>query len=354
MSATSAAGEQTNSILKQKMRVLEARLEYLESKLLAFEKAAAGNTRQKTETKPNSSKVAAARVDEGTPSLEPSSNIEGAKPRDAVPQETFVFRDQAPTLKKGAFEIAADINYLRANGFLQTDRVATAATTARYGLADGLEIYATLPYFQGVRSSVISLGDVQTTTKGFGSATFGASYSLLNEASEHPGVAVSVTGIYPGEGTPYLFPATYKEGDNPIDTTKAAPSSGHWGVATNLVAYKVVEPLVIYAGIGAVYFFPREFSGHAVSPAVRYTFNMGFNFALSEKTTLGFDLRSAYAPDFKVDGATARHSSQEQHVGRVVLTQRVAEQLWLEPSIGMGLTKDSPDLNLGVAVRKRY
>lgn len=355
------------------------RLQYLESKLEAVEKAAAKDALVKGDPKgkpPSAvatrSKPAARQLERSSPpapiAVEPpvtgteqpartqTANIETEKEKsgELVPQETFIFRDQAPTLKKGSWELSTELNYLRGNGFLQSDRGVTAAGTVRYGLADGLEIYASLPYFYTVRVSNTPFGAVSAESHGIGSGVIGLSYSLLAEKPEHPGVAISVTGIYPGSVSPYFFPVTYAAGGNPVDPRRNVPASGHWGAAANAVAYKVVDPLVLYVGIGMQYFLPRTIFGHEVEPALRFLMNMGFNFALSEKTTLAFDFRSSYAPDFKVDGVTAVQSSQEQHVARVVVTQRIADQTWVEPSIGMGVTKDSPDLNLGVGVRKRF
>jgi len=186
----------------------------------------------------------------------------------------------------------------------------------------------------------------------FSSATLGLSYSLFDQTQELPGVAVSVVGVYPGSTAPYNF-SNYQAGSNPIDILKTVQGSGHWGVGTNVVAYKIVDPLLVFAGGGVTYFLPKNYSGFNVEPGLRYSGNMGVSFALSEKTTLAFQVAGFYQPNMKVAGLTIPQSFQEQYVGRVVVTQRIFEATWVEPTLGFGLTKNSPDMNLGMVFRKR-
>jgi len=56
-------------------------------------------------------------------------------------------------LRKGKIETSLEFNYLTSGAFLQTDRVWTASTTLRYGIIDGLEISAALPYYNSVRTT---------------------------------------------------------------------------------------------------------------------------------------------------------------------------------------------------------
>jgi hypothetical protein len=256
-------------------------------------------------------------------------------------------------MKKGQVETSLDANYIRSNGFLQNDRIAIGSATVRYGIMDGLEISASVPRYHSVRTTQITpYEENRGPVDAIGGASLGLSYSLLNQTPDWPGLAVSVTGIYPGTEVPYG--SDFKPGQNPIDILRSVQSSGHWGIGANLVAYKIVDPLLVFAGAGPTYYFPRHFAGYNIEPGIRYTANMGFSFALSEKTTLAFQTIALYQPKMKVQGIYAPQSFQEQYVARFAATQRIIENLWVEPSVALGLTKDSPDLNLGMAVRKRW
>lgn len=368
----------SEAALKQRLRVLEARLQYLEEKLTKIERSSAieaaekskPGTKPKTDkskgdtavstTAPESDKKPAAGQQPSAGSkdkenLTPAEQAAAAtKEKDTAAQETFVLRDQSPTLKKGKVEASLEFNYMNSNGFLQADRVWSVNPTVRYGLMNGLELSASLPYYNSVRTTATGpssnyLGSVN----GVGSATLGLSYSLLDQTPDMPGVAVSLSGIYPGSVSPYDF-SHYQPSTNPVDILKSVQGSGHWGIGANAVAYKIVDPLLVFAGGGFSYLLPKNYFGYSVEPSIRYTGNMGFSFALSEKTTLAFQVIGFYQPDLRIDNIPIPQSFQEQYLGRFVVTQRIFDDTWVEPNIAFGLTKNSPDVNIGTVVRKRW
>ena len=354
---------------QQRMRVLEARLQYLEEKLARVEREtadAAGKRAQSDDkSKGKKSKTNGAVSGNIPASTSPStstatSQTPASVAADAVKespaQETFVFREQSPTLKKGQVETSLDFNYIHSSGFLQIDRIATQAATLRYGVIDGLEISASLPHYDSVRTTNLGPGlQYEGKVDAIGSATVGLSYSLLNQTPDWPGLAVSVTGIYPGQVSPYgTYGPSFSPGQNPIDILRSVQSSGHWGIGANLVAYKIVDPLMVFVGGGPTYFFPTTFGLYSVEPAIRYSANVGFSFALSEKITLAFQALGFYQPDLKISGIVSPQSYQEQFVGRGALTVRVFDNTWVEPSLAIGLTKESPAMNLGLTLRKRW
>ncbi len=87
---------------------------------------------------------------------------------------------------------------------------------------------------------------------------------------------------------------------------------------------------------------------------MRYSANVGFSFALTEKTTLAFQTIGFYQPNLKVSGVVTPQSYQEQYIARGALTVRVLDNTWVEPSIATGLTNESPAMNVGVTFRKRW
>ncbi len=105
--------------------------------------------------------------------------------KESTAQETFIFRDQSPTLKKGQIEASLDLGYVHSSGFLQIDRVATQAVSLRYGIMDGLEIAASLPHYDSVRSTSTTPGETyEGKVDTFGSSTLGLSYSLFNQTPD--------------------------------------------------------------------------------------------------------------------------------------------------------------------------
>ncbi len=355
---------------------MQARLDYLENKLNQLEQAEAAQAAKKSKgavkekSSPKNNRLSSAgpansstaKNDQSTAQADRTSGSKKLTPAEAasaeqqtgVAQETFLFRDQSPTLKKGQAEASIGFDYMRSTTAFQSDRIVTGTANFRYGVIDGMEVSLAVPYYTSTRSTSTFPGQqYDDTEKGLGGATVGLNYSLLQESADWPGIAVSVSGIYPGDASPYNF-SNFQYGQNPINPLASVQNPGHWGIGANFVAYKIVDPLVIFAGSGIQYYFPRNFSGYNVEPAPRYLGNMGVSFAVSEKTTLGFAVSGFYQPDLKVDGIKAPQSAQEQYVARAAVTQRIFENTWVEPAVAMGLTKDSPDLDLSVTVRRRW
>ncbi len=367
------------------MRVLEARLQYLEEKLAKIERETVATVEKRAQSAdktkggkpkgtagpaanaaPPASGQKNARSAGNQPAGTSSSTTTSAAPtpaevaaessKDSVAQETFIFRDQSPTLKKGQIEASVDFNYIHSSGFLQTDRIATQSVSLRYGIVDGLELATSLPHYDSVRSTNTTPGTTyEGKADGIGSASVGLSYSLLSQTPDWPGVAVSVNGLYPGNISPYGdYSSDFTSTRNPTDILRSVQGSGHWGIGANIVAYKIVDPLLIFVGGGPTYYFPRSYGPYSIEPSMRYSANVGFSFALTEKTTLAFQAIGFYQPNMKISGVNIPQSYQEQYVGRTALTVRVWDNTWVEPSLALGLTSESPAMNAGVTFRKRW
>ncbi len=278
-----------------------------------------------------------------------------------TPQETFVFRENSVTLRPGHLELFTEADYTHANGFLQTDRAFSSATSFRLGILDWLEGNATIPIFTAARTR--GVGPFRTQTKevsGFGDVLLQANARLHEQTAETPGVVLSMGVVLPTGVEPYQF-ATYQpdpllKGYNPspIDRNAAYLSRGAWGLATNLQFYKTLDPLILFFGTGARYFFPQEVLGHTVQEGAIYSYNMGFSFALSEKSTLGFQISGSYESKLSVDRHLVPQSEVEPISVRISLIQRVFPLTWVEPSLGAGLTQDAPSLDIGLGIRRRF
>jgi hypothetical protein len=385
--AAEAAQPDETAVLAQQLKVMQARIQYLESRVDKLEQenlqaaaahskngrsrntnaTASGTTQQSGQVLASAEPTGAAAEETGT--AEGGNAAQGQTTTQAqngaktsaqvlqesiVPQETFLFRDQSPTLPAGQFEAAQDFSYLHSSGFLQTDRVYTGSLGLRYGVKRGLELGISVPYYYSDRTTTLLPGEEEDEFEhGVGGAIADVSYALVNDGPGHPGISITATGGYPGTVSPYDF-ANYSYGANPVKSLQSVQGSGHWSVGGNLLAYKIVDPLILFAGVGMQYYIPRDFSGYTVEPAIRYIGNAGVSFAVSETTTLGFAIAGFYQSDLEVDGHDVPESYQEQYVAQLALTQQLKDNVWLEPTIGVGLTDESPDLSLGVGLRERW
>jgi hypothetical protein len=356
------ADEARERLLEARITALEHRLEEIEAKdrhghrepsakMTPLPRAAPSLPPDITHADPQ---VAAASV------ASPPSGVE-AGPHAETPQETFVFRENSVTLKPRHVEISTDADYIRANGFLQADRAFASATSIRLGILDWLEVNATVPVFTAARTR--GVGPFQTQTKevsSIGDVLLQANARLHEQTGETPGLVLSLGVLLPTGRSPYDF-ATYQPdpslrgyNPNPTDRNAAYLSRGAWGLNTNLQIYKTVDPLILFFGAGLRYLLPQELHGHTVQAGEIYTYNMGFSFALSEKSTLGFQIAGSYESRLLVDHRIVPQSEIEPISTRLSLIQRIFPDTWVEPSLGAGLTQDAPNLDVGLGVRHRF
>jgi len=295
------------------------------------------------------------------PSNLPSQPTLGVgKPADA-PQEAFVFRQNAVTLRPRSLEADLDFGYVRSNGFLQTDRAALVTASVRVGILDWLEANVTVPAFATSRTR--SVGPFRTRTRqvsGVGDVVVQANARIHEQTADTPGAVVSLGTLLPTGANPYDFsnyqPDSRAIGYNPNPTNLNAAylSRGAWGIVTHLEFYKTIDPVIVFFGVGANYLFPQTVAGHEVRAGVTYNYNMGLSLALSDKSTLGLQVEGAYQDRLNVDRRPVPQSDLEPVVVRVSVIQRLFEGSWIEPSFAAGLSANAPGLALNVGLRHRF
>jgi hypothetical protein len=277
----------------------------------------------------------------------------------SVPQEFFVFDRNAITLQKSGFEAYTTANYLRNVGLGQKDRAILADATVRYGVADWLELSATVPGYFSERATQLptSQGALIIGTRNLlsaGDATLAATGRLWNQTADRPGAALTLSAILPTGTSPFLFGTGYRRGNNPMNPFLLTESLGLWGIRSIVQLFKTVDPIVVFAGAGFEHRFPAGIGGHQVDVGTYLLYNAGFSFAFSEKTTLGFQVNGSGQPAFRVDNVPIVTTGEEPIATRMVLIQRIAKELWIEPSLIVGLTSEVPAVILGIGLRARF
>ena len=370
-------------------RALEERILYLENRLNQIE------NRMSAASEPGGRKRPARKVAPGGPAAAGNVNAapgsggsaagappapkngepgRGAPDPAASPQESFIFRENAVTLKKGGFEISTEASYIHSNGFLQLDRALVSATSIRYGVADWIELGASLPLYYSTRSSAVGpSATVLREVKSLGDASLLLNARLFDQTPDLPGVVLNLGVISPTGKAPYNFAgyqpvpcgpvpapgatatlATCNYKPNPTDSGSAYLSRGAWGGRAGLQFYKTLDPIVVFWGGGLEYLLKQHDFGHTIQQGARAYYNLGFSFALSDRSTLGFQINGAFQRKLRVDGLTVPESTSEPISARFSLVQRIARETWFEPSVTIGLTNNTPDLTLGAGVRRRF
>ncbi|MDR5742510.1 transporter [Caballeronia sp. LZ029] len=282
-------------------------------------------------------------------------------PLDDAPQELFVMRENAVTLKPRRFELSSEIDYLSRRSTLQTDNAFLNVTTLRYGVLDWLEFGVTVPYgFTARTSSFGPSNEVQYDARGFGDIQAQLNAKIVEQSRNWPGIVVSLAGIFPTGQRPYDFSnyrldaPNFVATPNPINPLVNYFSQGAWGIRSGIQVYKTVDPIIIFAGVGVVYTFPQNVDSYQVKMGLAYTYNMGISFAASEKTTLGFSFNGGYTSVITVNGRKVYGSSVYPAVSRLSIIQRVTQRVYLEPSLTFGMNQDVPNFAVGLGVRVRF
>ena len=294
------------------------------------------------------------------PATAPPPSLGVGKPTDA-PQEAFVFRQNAVTLRPLRVEADVDFGYVHGNGFLQTDRAALVTTSVRVGVLDWLEANATVTGFDTARTR--SVGPFRTRTRqvsGIGDVLVQANARLHEQTADTPGAVLSLGALLPTGPNPYDFksyqpdPSAVGYNPNPTNLNAAYLSRGAWGVVTHLEFYKTVDPVILFFGVGANYLLPQTVAGRSVQAGVIYNYNMGLSLALSDRSTLGLQVEGAYQDKLTVNRRPVPQSDLEPVVVRVSLIQRLFDDTWVEPSFTAGLTSNAPGLAFDVGLRHRF
>lgn len=362
------AQTQRESQLLHKLEVLAARVEFLEGKIKRLEKAGVDIQREQQKNQKSQKNQTRTQSAEETTTTQPSPARSNDAPQEQsvaqraasaasaaeVPQEAFIFRDLSATLKQGKFEIGQELSYARRVTTFQNDRGGTSITSIRYGIVDGLEAAIILPAYSAIRRTAIGPGITQIDRlTDVGDMTVQLNYQLIAHTEDLPGVSVSLAGILPTGQQPYADLSNYNFSQTPIDPFKPYQSRGHYGIRAGGVAYKLVDPFVYFVAASVEHTFADVVQGYNIAPGLRITIATGFNFAVTDRTTLGMDYRASYQLYTNVNGIRAPLTDQETHIMRILLTQRWGENYFIEPAVAFGLTRDSPDLTVSLGIRYR-
>lgn len=273
-----------------------------------------------------------------------------------IPQEAFVFRDQAVTLRPGRAEVSFDVNYARDRRTVTNDRSVAGILAGRVGVYDGIEASLTLPVFQSTRTFEMGPNNLSDREKrGLGDLSAQLNVRGWGERPLWPGAVFTLAGIAPTGPTPFLNPIRgLNDQQVPVDITQLVASRGVWAVRGGVQFFKTVDPLVLFAGVSYEHAFPTEQYGITFRPGNRINYNAGMSFALSDRSTLGLTFIGSYTKALGANDIRYRSTATETGLMRFSLVQRIARSMWLEPSLAIGLVQESPNMQIGLGLRYRF
>ncbi len=208
-----------------------------------------------------------------------------------------------------------------------------------------------------------------------GDINFGAFYQALKESQDWPDIVVSVRAKAPTGTSPFGIELNNQDlrgnddpndpnsrNDNLITPLELPSGNGVWTINPGISVVKTVDPAVLFANLSYFYNVEDSFGdiGSAdgnqpgsVSLGDAIQFGLGTAFALNEKMSMSFSYSQRLTNKTKVQGDGAAEqtvigSDANTATVGIGLTYALSERLSMSTNVGIGLTPDAPDVQVGV------
>ena len=237
----------------------------------------------------------------------------------------------------------------------------TASLTGRYGLTNRMEIEARVPYVRRYDSTVTrpigtpSVADsaFDAQGQGLGDVEGTLRYQLNDGGADRPYYVGSLrvksnTGKSPFE----------VDFDTLTRLQRTLPTgSGFWGLQPGLTVLIPSDPAVLFAGVSYLYNFSRDVGNGfgRIQPGGIFGFNFGLGLGLNDKATfsIGYDHATVLKSRQEDPNATNQLGIQTTtQLGTLLfgLAYRYTPTTNFNLSLGVGVTRDAPDLQLTLRV----
>jgi hypothetical protein len=237
----------------------------------------------------------------------------------------------------------------------------TAALTTRYGITNRFEIEGRLPYVYRRDTTVARPFGKESATD----QAFDADGNGIGD--------VELTGRYQinegGMDKPYYIGTLRlktRTGKSPFEVETFSPfagsgvlqkelptGSGFYGLQPGLTVIYPTDPAVFFGSATYMHNFKRNVGGGfgEIDPGDIYGFNFGMGLALNEKASFSVGYDHSIVSKLKQDGVVPPASTSSQ-LGTLLLgySFRTSLKTTWSLSLGIGATKDAPDVQLRLRV----
>ncbi|MCH2212563.1 MAG: hypothetical protein MK110_14765 [Fuerstiella sp.] len=212
----------------------------------------------------------------------------------------------------------------------------------RYGVADGVQLFANLPVGWSKNEVAFPGYDAVDNVGWIGDVTVGATCVLGDPGPGEPDTIGSLALTAPTGNTTLLTNFLEPE---------AQMGLGHFALSASLTSIRTIDPLIVFHGFGLVYQFDDRFHGRTihVEPGMEFNYRFGVGFAVNNKVTLSSAVLGAYVLSSKVNNERLPESTLEPITMRFAVTIADGDCLQ-EPFIQIGVTDDASTATLGWVV----
>lgn len=332
----------------------------------------------------------------GTPVADPAGQVAQAespaakKPvgeaptaSEQLPQTAQIFAEPTVLTRAGGFTLEPSLQYLYSSdnrvalvgftiipaitiGLIDIRRVARdawyAALTARYGVTSRFEVEAKIPYVYSQTSTItrplatpsVTDSTFESSGNGLGDVELAGRYQINAFRGDN---LVYIGGLRvrlpTGKGP---FEVNYDPNTNL--QTENATGTGFYSVQPGLQLVYPSDPAVFFGGLAYTYSFPRDVgNGFAtIKPGGVIDFNFGMGLALNERASFSFGFQLSRVGELTQSGDPAPGKtltptgSQTLGTARFGLTYAFTRQTALNLTLGIGMTNETPSLELTARV----
>ncbi len=112
--------------------------------------------------------------------------------------------------------------------------------------------------------------------------------------------------------------------------------------------------IAFYGGASYIHTFSRSFDGVEIDPSGVFGVNAGATLAVTPDISFSTGLSFAFGDEVKVDGSKIPGSDSTVGVVDLGVGVVLTKDLFLSISAAFGVTDDSPDVSVGVALPLRF
>ena len=254
----------------------------------------------------------------------------------------------------------------------------TVDPTLRFGLSDRLVVDANVPYLirtsnfksGGAGGSAGGLVEKTVHDDGIGDINFGASYRVIKETLGRPDIVLNARVKLPTGRHPYgveLVEVENSEGNLNVPV-RLSTGSGVWGASVGLSALKTLDPMVVFGSVSYFRNFAKSFGDIDEAPEDQpgrvnvgdaWQFGAGLAYALNDTSSISMSYSQRIVQRTKVqregqDFQDIVGSQANVAMLNLGATFAINKRMSLIATVGVGMTDDSPDMDIGIRIPFRF
>lgn len=219
--------------------------------------------------------------------------------------------------------------------------IVTFTNTFRVGLPKDFQFEIRVPY--GYENQRTTSGDGQQEeihTSGLGDISLSLSHQIIKSHSFWPDTLVGAGWKSTTGQDPYRL----------TNSDELALGTGFQSANISLTTVTVSDPLAFYSGIAYTETIEDRKKIGTVQPGSSAQLHAGVSMAINLDTSMSLGLNLGYIDETKFEGKDIPGSDYTTSILSIGLSRAMSNKASVEFDVGIGLTRDAPDLHLTVGL----